>query len=205
VQPDRRPVDLPWEEFCLVRIDSRHVTSHGAFISNDQWQSVRLTHQRLRALGYQRVGLAVGAADEDGTGGLHLAAWLVEQHALPADQRVPALLFPHRASHRDVAHLLRDWVSRHEIDAVACNWTNIRGLLRAAGVSVPREVACACLCLSHALPGLAGIISQLDQVGKDAVTLLVNLLHGVPDTSHPTLSYVEGTWHTGASAPPRPR
>lgn len=203
MQPDRAPLELPWRDFRIVRIDSRHVTSHGSFVSTDQWQCVRLAHRELRKLGYQRVGLAVGHTDESGTGGLHQAAWLLEQQALPQGARSPVLLFPPGTDYRSIVPLLRAWIDAHRIDAVICNWSNIRSLLRTAGFAVPQRIACACLCLAQPLPALAGVVTHLDRVAKDATTLLIHALRSDAQEPPPTLTYVEGTWHPGSSAPPR--
>jgi LacI family transcriptional regulator len=176
-------------------------------VSNDQMQATRLAFQRLRGLGYRRIGLAIGVTDEVGTGELPLAGYLLEQRSLRAPERVPPLHFPAGATDADVCAALGPWIRDERVDAVISTWTTIRRLLRTIGLRCPEEVACACACLSQRRPGQAGVIANLELVGREAVTRLAGLLraeqYGVPE--FPTSTYVEGIWSDGASAPPRRR
>jgi hypothetical protein len=78
-------------------------------------------------------------------------------------------------------------------------------LLADAGYKVPRDIACACLCLSRKNAALAGIVSNMGLVGQRASTLLATLLRS--ERRHaPTLAtttLVQGNWYDGSSAPLR--
>jgi LacI family transcriptional regulator len=204
-EPNRQTLELPWEEFCIVKFDSRHMAPAATFVSNDQMQATRLAFQRLRALGYRRIGLAIGVTDEVGTGELPLAGYLLEQRTIRAGQRVRPLHFPPGATDAEVCAVIGPWLRDERVDAVISTWTSIRRLLRTIGVRGPEDVACACACLSQRTPGQAGVIANLELVGREAVTRLAGLLraeqYGVP--AFPTSTYVEGIWSDGASAPPR--
>lgn len=202
-EPGRGELELDWSEFCTVKIDSRHLPLDVAFVSNDQMAIVRQAFRQMRALGYRRVGLAVDMDCEQSTDDMHLAAWLDEQQGIPRAERVPALIFPHDASHREAVPLLKKWIPANGVDAVLCNWTNIRRMVGMAGYDCPREVACACLCLTRPMAALAGVVANLDLVGQRVVSLLAALLRseqrGLPDSA--TSTFVEGYWHDGTSAP----
>lgn len=204
-EPNRPSVELPWEEFCVVKFDGRHMRPAATFVSNDQMHATRLAVQRLRALGYRRIGLAIGVSDEVGTGELPLCGYLLEQSRIPTRERVPPLHFPPGATDADVRRVLAPWLRRERVDAVISTWTSIRRLLRSLGLRCPDDVACACACLSQRLPGQAGVVANLELVGREATGRLAALLraeqYGVPDL--PTSTYVEGTWCDGASAPRR--
>lgn len=201
----RAVLEIDWSEFCVVKIDSRHMDPPVTFVSTDQLNGVRLAMQRMRALGYTRIGLAVGVEDEEGTDDMHLSGFLLEQSQFPSSPNIPALLFPRGAVARDVIPLLRPWLIQHRVEAVLCNWTNIRTMVEAAGFRCPEEVACACLCLARRSPSTAGIVANMDLVGQRVAALLATLMRterrGVPALA--TTTYVQGNWYDGPSAPSR--
>jgi LacI family transcriptional regulator len=203
--PGFAELTLPWENFSLVKIDSLHMPPECPFVSFDQLRAVRLCMQRLLALGYRRIGMAVGQADEESMDHRHSGGLLIEQESLPAESRIPPLLFPHHADAKLVSGLIGRWARQHKLDAILCNWTNLLSLLRHAGLRVPRDVGCACLCLDQPSRQLAGIMPDMRLVGAKAVSVLAAQLRsgqrGVP--AHPPISYVQGTWYDGASAPQR--
>lgn len=202
-EPGRAELELDWSNYTVVKIDSRHQQPAATFVSNDQMTAVREAYRQMDALGYRRIGLAVGRQDEEGTDDLHHSGLLLAQRELPADRRVPPLFFPLGSVFHDVIPLLREWVTHNRIDAIVCNWTTIRRMILAARFKCPEEVACACICITNKTPTLAGIVQNLDLVGRRVTSLLAALLReerkGV--VSAPATTYVEGCWTPGASAP----
>ncbi len=196
---------LNWDDYSVVKIHSRHTEPDVTVVANDQLREVRLAFRRLTALGYKRIGLAIGRADEDGCGHRHSAGFLMEQATVPLEQRVPPLMFSYYASSEMLAGTLGRWVRRHDIDVVMCNWKNTREMLETTGLSVPDQVAWACLCLTSADPQTAGMRPNLDLVGERAVSILVSKLksteRGTPE--FPSSIYVQSSWQDGASAPGR--
>lgn len=204
-ESSRAAVDLDWSEFCVVKIDSRHMDPPVTFISTDQLNGVRLAIQKMRGLGYARVGLAVGIEDEEGTDDMHLSGYLLEQPELPAREFIPPLFFPRGAVAADAIPLLRTWLEQNRIDAVVCNWTYIRTMVAEAGYRCPEDIACACLCLGRRNSALAGLVANMDLVGQRSAALLATLMRserrGIPASA--TTTYVQGIWYDGTSAPPR--
>lgn len=204
-ESSREVLEMDWSEFCVVKVDSRHMNPPVTFVSVDQLHCVRLAVQRMRALGYQRIGLACGIEDEEGTDDMHVSGFLCEQPDHPRVPCIPPVLFPRRSRAPEAVPLLKEWIARYEIDAVICNWTNIKPMLAMAGYRVPHDIACACLCLSRRNPSLAGIVANMDLVGQRVTALLATLMRterrGIPELA--TTTYVQGVWYDGTSAPAR--
>lgn len=201
----RAVVELEWSEFCLVKIDSWHMNPAVTLVSTDQLNGVRTAVQNMQRLGYSRVGLAVGIEDEEGTDSMHLSGLLLEQPKVASHPSIPPLFFPRGAVDNDAIPLLRTWIRQNQIDAVVCNWTTIRTMIRSAGFRCPQEVACACLCLAKRNPALAGMIANMNLVGQRGAALLATLMRserrGIPASA--TTTYVQGNWYDGTSAPLR--
>jgi DNA-binding LacI/PurR family transcriptional regulator len=202
-EPGGPSLELDWNEFCTVKIDSRQVQPACTFISTDQLNGVRDAFQKMRERGYRRIGLAIGLDDEETTDNMHLSGWHLEQFGIPPEERIPPLLFPRGAREKQASELLRTHIQEHRIDALLCNWANVRSLIGLAGFECPTQVACAGLCITKPTPGLAGIVSNMDLVGQRVMALLAVLLRseqrGVPECA--TNTHVKGDWHDGASAP----
>lgn len=202
-EPSRHSLELDWSRYAVVKIDSGHLPLPVTTVANDQLESVRCAFRELRALGYKRIGLAVGAQDEASSDGRHLSGLLLEQQQLPAQERVKPLFFPLATTYAQAVPLLGSWVRAEKPDAVLCNWDGIDRMLATAGIACPNQVACACLCITEAHPTLAGVKANLDLVGRRVAAHLASLLRedqrGIPEQAATT--YVTGTWIPGASAP----
>lgn len=204
--PGFAEIALNWDEFAVAKIHSRHTEPEATVIGNDQLREVRMAFRQLSALGYERIGLAIGRSDEDACGHRHTAGYLMEEASLPSARRVPPLLFPYNLNETLLSAMLARWVRRNHVDVVLCNWTNIHRMLEREGFDVPREVACASLCLYEPVDqDLAGVRPHLGLVGERAVSIVVAQLksgeRGLPE--FPSSIYVQSVWQHGASAPQR--
>lgn len=206
-EPGFSDLILDWDEYSVVKIDSLHIQPSFHLVSNDQLQVVRTAFQHMASLGYERIGLAVGRADEESSNHRHAAGFLIEQDSIPLERRVPILLFPHNVTMSVAQGLISRWIKRHQLDAVLCNWTNIDRMIELEGLSVPGDVACACLCLLDPESRVAGVVPHLKVVGEKAVHQVASLLRleqrGIPQ--FPSTSYVQGRWQDGQSAPKKKR
>lgn len=204
--PGFADVALNWDDYAVAKIHSRHTEPNVAVVANDQLREVRMAYRHLTALGYQRIGLAVGRADEDTCGHRHAAGYLMEVASIPPERQVPPLFFPYNTSGEMLGGMIARWVKRHQADAVLCNWISVREIIEGAGLRVPHDVACACLCLCDPMPpGLAGVRPHLPLVGARAVSIVVTQLKSgqLGPAGVPSSIYVQSTWQDGASAPPR--
>lgn len=204
--PGFAEIALNWDEYAVAKIHSRHTEPEATVVGNDQLREVRLAFRRLTALGYRRIGLAVGRADEDACGHRHTAGYLMEEASVPRDCRVPPLLFPYNIPETALAGMIVRWVRRNQVDAILCNWPTILRPLEREGLRVPEDAAFACLCLCETThPDMAGVRPHLHLVGERAVSIVVAQLksteRGLSD--FPSSIYVQSTWQDGATAPPR--
>jgi LacI family transcriptional regulator len=202
-KPGLLELKLEWKDYAVVKIHSLHMEPEATSVANDQRQDVRIAFREMLARGYRRIGLAVGEADEDSSQYRHTAGYLIERASVPVTDHVPQLLFPLREDPKEVGQLLSQWVRKYKVEAVLCNWLSVRELLVDAGLRVPDDVACACLCLLEGTAGLAGVFPNLHMVGTKAVSLLTSQLkqgtRGVSPFASST--YVRSRWQDGASAP----
>ena len=205
-QPGFAEVALNWDDYAVAKIHSRHTEPNVTVVANDQLREVRMAFRHLTALGYQRIGLAVGRSDEDASGHRHAAGYLMELASIPLERQVPPLVFPYNTNHEMLGGMIARWVKRHQADVVLCNWISICSIIEAAGLRVPHDVACACLCLCEPMPaGLAGVRPHLNLVGARAVSIVVTQLKSgqIGPAEVPSSIYVQSTWQDGSSAPPR--
>ncbi|HEX2101513.1 MAG TPA: LacI family DNA-binding transcriptional regulator [Candidatus Synoicihabitans sp.] len=206
-EPGNDSVALRWDDYAVVKIDSMHMAPAAMIVSNDHRHDVRMAFRQLRMKGYRRIGLAISRPDEESTQHRYSAGYLIEQAAVPLDDRVPLLVFPAAATRNDAVSLLHGWVTREHVDAVLSHSPAIDQLLKLGGFRVPQQVACACLSLTDAEDDtrLAGIHPNYRRVGATAVSQLATQLkvgeRGLPDFSPQT--YVPSSWHDGRSAPAR--
>lgn len=202
-EPGLSELKLDWNDYAIVKINSLHMEPAAANVSNDQRQDVRIAFREMLARGYHRIGLAVSRADEECTRYRHSAGYLIERATVPTKDHIPELLFPHQATSAQVSELIGQWVRKHKVDAVLCNWTSIKDLLAEAGLHVPRDLACACLCLMEGDSGLAGVSPNLHMVGVKAVSLITSQLRqgttGISEFASST--YIRSRWLDGPSAP----
>ncbi|MDX2186283.1 MAG: LacI family DNA-binding transcriptional regulator [Opitutaceae bacterium] len=205
--PGFSEIALNWDVYAVAKIHSRHMEPDATVVGNDQLREVRLAIRNLDRLGYRRIGMAVGRADEDACAHRHTAGFLMEVSAFPEERRIPPLLYPYNMRCEDLAVLLGRWVRRHKLDAVLCNLTQIQSILEQAGFRVPTDIACATLsaCDPAAHSHLAGTWPQYRIVGERAVSIVVTQLKagepGLPE--FPSATSVQSIWRDGPSAPPR--
>lgn len=202
-EPGLSDLKLEWDNYAVVKINSSHIAPGVTGVSNDQRQDVRIAYRAMYARGYRRIGLAVGKADEESTLYRHTAGYLIEREANTDSASIPVLLFPYQASEEQAAKLLGQWIRKHKLEAVLCNWYTTREMLESCGLSVPDDIACALLCLMENNPTLAGVAPNLTMVGVKAVSLLASQLkQGTRGISEfPSNTYVKSRWADGASAP----
>lgn len=211
--PATGSVDLDWDSFSGVKIESHHLLPALDVVSNDQCQAARLCMRRLRALGYRRIGLATALDDDSRLESTFSSGCLVEQAELDERERVSPLLFQRGPVPAVAARVVR-WIKDQAIDAVMTNWVELfepasedgaGPRLTSTSVRIPRDVAFASLDVPPNRPELTGIVQNHRLVGMHAVEQLSVLVRtyrrGVP--ANPSVTYIPGYWKDGTTAPPR--
>jgi LacI family transcriptional regulator len=155
-----------------------------------------LAVEKLQALGYRRLGLAMPVNFDERVNRSWLASLLLYQYELPPEDRVPPLL--------ETAFDLPGfpaWFRKHRPDVVLSPHLAAHGWLAKLGLRVPDDVGFVHLDRSAAELPCAGIDQKPDQLGAVAVDLVVSDLQrnqrGIP--ASPKLVYLEGEWVDGDS------
>lgn len=208
-------IELDWNNFSTVKIESHHILPQIDYVSSDQYQAARLCMKRLRTLGYRRIGFASAKDDESRLQDNYSSGVLVEQADLPPDECVPPLLFK-RAELPEIAAQIAQWVREHRVDVIMTNWNEFfrqASWMTAEGVrlptqpplDIPGDVAFASLDAPTDQPQVAGIVQNHRLVGMRAMEQLEVLVktyqRGAPQ--NPSGTYVPGFWRDGATAPKR--
>jgi len=188
---------FPWRDYAVVSFGRAGSGPRGHRILPSAAANLALALQRLRALGYRRIGCLTGAS-------------LLRQAGYCMAECLPALRLDFRAElplldvatapESQVAAMVRDWIRAGRFDAVVADDAATGGWLAKAGLSVPRDVALALLA-THA--GADGIDPEFDYIGRTAIRMLDELLRETMTRAVPRFRQVavEGTWTDGETVP----
>lgn len=203
---DIEQLDLDWGQFCAVKIECLHLTPHLDAVSNDQLQVARLAMQRLRKLGYRRIGLATAREDQTRLGESFGMGVLVEQASLPEAECVPPLIFS-LAEVPMLPRLVPEWMRANRVDVVISNWNELFDTFATANIRLPDDVAFASLDVPPSLPHIAGVVQNHRLVGQRAMEHLAIMTdayqRGVAEAQ--TITYIPGYWQDGVTAPQKIR
>lgn len=203
---DTSRLELDWEHYCTVKIESLHLAPHCDAVSSDQLQAARLAMRRLHECGYRRIGLATAREDESRLSESFRMGVLVEQASLPEDERVTPLVFA-LSDVPSLPTILPSWIRNEKVDVVISNWNELLDVFRAAHIRIPEQVAFASLDAPPTMPHVAGVVQNHRLVGIRAMEQLCLMAEthqrGVPATQ--SITYVPGFWRDGASTPIRSR
>lgn len=193
-------MEFPWEDFSVVTFGFTLSEPHLHTIAATQYRAMVQTMQKMRELGYSRIGLVLDQPHDRRTDHNYLAGYLVEELQAGRLAEVPPL----SAIYGSLPEL-DTWIKRHQLDGiVTCNF-RILGELAELGYSVPEDIGVACPVLPESKTELAGIVENSEKVGAVAVDLLVQMVQrgerGVPATPH--YVHVEGTWFPGNTLRPQ--
>jgi DNA-binding LacI/PurR family transcriptional regulator len=199
-------LQLNWDYFSAVLIESYQLHLPLHLVSNHQTQITREAVRRLAALGYRRIGLAVGEREE-----------LYLQHAFATGYHGEIALHPELAAApplllrgltmplSDQAAEVGAWVRRHDFDAVISDWHSTLEAARLAGFRCPGDLTVASLDVLEGYGANAGMTHNHDIVGRRAVEQLAILMKTNQRgfVRPPNTTLIEGTWVDGSDVPKR--
>ena len=209
-------LEFDWENFSAVKIDYFPHQPMLHNVTNNQCDIARLAMQKVIAAGYRRIGFVMHRGWDHAVDHLWTAGYLCEQQALTTRERIPAHLFPEpepverwlNESKEEVfpePGAFAAWFNKHRPEVVISKGSFVLPILEKMGLRVPQDVAFVDVFLSDLSGRIAGVRQNHTTVGALAVEILAGQLqhnkYGVPEI--PTTTYVEGTWHNGASCPVR--
>ena len=187
-------LELGWENFSAVTLGYSLTKPLLHRAVNHQFRSMRTAMRELRALGYQRLGLALPASLNERVDRQWVASFLVEQ--LDNDHSVP-LFVPDDEKWNFES--FRKWFAAQHPDAVISHEEVVLDWLRKLGAHVPDEVGFVHLNCADQSGQFAGIYQNGPTIGAVAVDFLIGMIQrnerGVPTLPHSVL--VEGTWMEG--------
>jgi LacI family transcriptional regulator len=203
--------EIDWSRLSAVKIGC---FPHGPALHrviDDHNGMVRLAIRRIRALGFERIGLVMEQGWDDFSDRAWSTGFIIERGNMPSSQRIPIFKFTRGT---------RDWMARQtaqqgsgELAALA-KWQRdyrpevivgyspaVLGKLDQLGMVVPKDVAYVDLCLDRVDYEVAGVRQNGEISGEVAVSMLVGQLQrnlcGLPAVG--TTTMVAGTWIEGAS------
>ena len=207
-------LQLKWGNFSAVKIDyfPHQPALHN--VTNNQSHIIRLAMQKVMAGGYRRVGFVMHRGWDHAVDHNWTAGYLCEQQQLALKDRIPAHIFPelhpierwfheHNALVEVDQQPFEKWFNRYRPEVLIAKGTAVLPALELMGLRVPDDVAFVDLFLEQLDGPVAGVRQNHETVGALAVEILAGQLqhnkYGVPEI--PTTTYVEGTWHDGATCP----
>lgn len=197
VAPQPEPglkLDLPWEHYSAVALGYTLAEPRLHLAGGHQFASMIVLVQRLAALGYRRIGLALPADLDRRVHHGWLGGYLAEQAHLPAARRVAPWIFD-AFSRQGLA----SWLKGAKPDAVITPTEGIWEALPRLGYAVPEEIGLAHPSVTAEHGRRSGIDESPRDIGAAAMDLLAGLWHhgerGVP--SVPQRLLIEGRWAQG--------
>ncbi len=161
--------------------------------------------RKLKHMGYERIGLSIIDWIDLSGGGVLSGAYLSFHQSLPAKAKIPILHSKERDPSGTPA--FARWLERHRPDCILCVTSDVMANLNALGYRVPEDIGVAHLNLAHDTSGWAGIDTQQQIVGKEAIDLLVQLAQrqefGIPPHANEVL--VKGVWKDGTTVQQKKR
>jgi len=190
------PLALDWEHQSIVALgySYRHTTIHRA--THNHFTGIYSCYERLRQLGYHRIGLAMTTENDLRVRHYWLGGFLAARQVLGGG--CPRTLFFDAVKPRD--HFLR-WFRSNRPDAIigihpdpAIKW------LQEQGLRIPQDVGYAAVDLPPGKPkNPAGIRQSSEQIADAAVEILTNQIFTnrlmLPTT--PRLLLIDGVWVDG--------
>ncbi|MBE7539227.1 MAG: LacI family DNA-binding transcriptional regulator [Opitutaceae bacterium] len=203
IAPMPRPasrLQLPWARFSCVAIGPSLIAPVLNSACGDQYQAIMLALERLRLMGYRRIGLMVHPDADRRHQGKYQAAV-----AFTATRETPPPLVAEDPSDDD----LRGWLRRHRPDVVISDVDANYDRLTSLGLRVPQDLGFASLVRSGRRE-ISGVETFPEQIAGAAVLRLQQALYGnetgVPEL--PSCTFLPGKWvdgsttrHTGCPSP----
>ena len=193
--------DFPWDKYFIVKFGRSLHQPVTHLVTADQVLNSVLAFDKIRGLGYRRIGFVTREPYMKVHGHLFEAGFLIAQQGVPAAHRLPVLSLVDMNATQAVK-ALADWIKKCRPDAIYTDVQHIRPLLGKAGVKVPHDVAVAATTIRDT--GVdSGIDQHPDEIGRVGMLLLHSLINdgavGIPKILRQTM--IQGSWVNGTSMP----
>jgi DNA-binding LacI/PurR family transcriptional regulator len=184
--------------YSIVRMSRSVHNLEAHLVMTNQMADGLLAAKKMNDLGYKRIGF-VGHKNEER---LFCPGFFWGQQSRNAEFIPP--LFLYEIAPDQHAGALAQWIATHKPEAILQDYGRLYDLLDEIGLRCPEDIASAS---QHTRPssGTAGIVQNLEEVGRVAMLMLISLINdhdrGIPEIARQLL--VKGRWVDGPSLPDR--
>jgi LacI family transcriptional regulator len=199
---DSEKVTFPTEGFAVAGLSAYFSSVRVDRANFHGFYNVQLALDHMWQLGYRRPGLAVPDLNNQISNNLWSGAFLDWQRRLPKPDRCEPLI-PADANDQTA---FDSWLATNKPDSLLVYKAPVRRFLAQHRLTVPNDIGLAYLYrTSDEMGRAAGIDGNLSAVGAAALDLVVEKLnaHLTGSSRHPKEVLIKGTWHDGATLPPR--
>lgn len=194
-------IDFNWPKFSVVATSVTNENSGIPYATNDYFQNLSLTVQKLLNLGYQRIAFAQPSHVEERLGYRWTAAYLRETYCCKHEAKrfLPPWLMPSSQEFVDFQTFSR-WVQQQRPDVIitSCQ-TLFQNWLNKMGMQIPEDIGLVGLQVESDQKEYSGIAQSIEYCGQ----LIVDLLHskimkrerGLPEVNYSI--NVQSKWTQG--------
>ncbi|OAM91065.1 hypothetical protein AW736_05395 [Termitidicoccus mucosus] len=198
-----RRLNMRWSHYACVGTGYAWEQQQFDRVAHDHDQNAVLAFQNLRIRDYLRIGLVLPAFYVEGRGTRWLDGFLLCQHGIPEEQRLPPFIgSPEENSFAD----FKKWHAKWRPDALLTLYGHEMKWLEALHLRVPQDIGLACL-IRPLDSFFAGIDDRYAEIGGAAVELTASKIgfnhYGIPQ--YPRLLLIDGQWIDGKSVRRRRR
>ena len=199
---NNEPVPFSSEGFAVAGLSAYFKAAQVDRANFHGFYNVQFALEQMGRLGYRRPALVVPELNNNISNNLWSGAFLDWQRRIPARNRCAPFI---PAGTPDLDTFVA-WLSANEPDSILFYKVPVRSFLGRAGRRIPEEIGVACLYrTADEMRAMGGIDGNLSAVGAAALDLVVERLNAnsFGPTDHPKEVLIKGTWHEGATLPPR--
>lgn len=192
-------LDLDWDEFSVVTVEKPLHYTHFHHIVQNHYSDLMLCWERLRSMGYERIGLVVRDNLSERWGHQWESAYSLAQFSsITREATVPALRLKEKARSEQI-DLVKAWLQLFKADAVISRCDCFFDAAKSLNIRVPDDVGYVSLNVSDDVDGASGIYQHRDVMGATAVDVLNSLLQRNSRGKQPVSvgTQVDGSWRVG--------
>ncbi|MEM6820363.1 MAG: LacI family DNA-binding transcriptional regulator [Verrucomicrobiota bacterium] len=196
LQHEHRHLKFDWDR--LVAVTLTHGLAHPSipFVTHNNFKAVSTAWNKLRHLGYLRIGLLLSRFASSQAGHEWQAAQLLmQQHPAVQDHIVPSLIQPEFTTRE-----ILNWIEDYQIEVILTIDGQVREKLKEGRYKIPKDIGFVHLdVLPIHNPDYSGIYQNRDLIGSSAVDLIHLMLQRgeVASNCNRRGITIEGSWHEG--------
>ncbi|MBL9156458.1 MAG: LacI family DNA-binding transcriptional regulator [Verrucomicrobiales bacterium] len=196
---DVREWKFQWQHFAALHNGSSQVDPTLDSVDADDVGNCVQVFAKLADMGHRRIGICTTVAIEIATNYCLSTGWQRFRLLHPGHEDIPSCLLPDLGP--DASRVVKRWLKRHRIDAVASQVRGMKDLLESTGRRVPEDLSLAYQGVNPHGPN-SGIWQREDLMAGALIETVVAAIEqdrlGLP--AIPRLTLISGRWHPGTTA-----